>query len=75
MSFLFIFRGLAVVNAGSPMSNPFRFLWASCGVTSGKFALWEKLRRGWYWWTRWESLYGGAVLRQLPEIDPRGRAR
>ena len=37
MSFLFIFRGLAVVNVRSPMSNPFRFLWASCGVTSGEF--------------------------------------
>jgi hypothetical protein len=51
MSFLFIFSGLAVVNVRSPMSNLFRFLWASCGVTSGQFALWEKLRRGWYWWT------------------------
>jgi hypothetical protein len=37
MSFLFIFRGLAVVNVRSPMSNLFRFLWASCGVTSGEF--------------------------------------
>jgi hypothetical protein len=42
MSFLFIFRGLAVVNVRSPMSDLFVSYGLAVGVTSGQFALWKR---------------------------------
>ena len=59
-----------------PASNEqsFSFPMGCLWVTSGEFALW-KLRRGWHWWTRWEACTAGAVLRQLPAIDPSGQIR